>query len=94
MKEKSKVSQLLKDFYYIGITQFGVKVKIVWSDNGSEFTSAPMKTFHREQGIIHQRSYVDTPQHNGRIERKQHCILNVARALRFQANLPIECWGE
>lgn len=51
-------------------------------------------TFFREHGILHETSCVHTPQQNGRAERKHRHILNISRALRFQANLPIEFWGE
>ena len=75
-------------------TQFSAKVKIIRSDNGREFTSGTMNNFYTENGIVQQTSCVDTPRQNGRVERKHRHILNVARALRFQANLPIEFWGE
>ncbi|CAA7020467.1 unnamed protein product [Microthlaspi erraticum] len=67
--------------------QFGKKIKIVRSDNGTEFTSFASE--FREQGIRHQTSCVGTPQQNGRVERKHRHILNVARALLFQSSLPV-----
>ena len=94
MSEKSEASQLLMDFCVMVETQFGTKVKTIRSDNGYEFTSNLMKKFYREKGIIHHTTCVDTPQQNSRVERKHRHILNVARALRFQAHLPLEFWGE
>lgn len=67
-------------------------MKTIRSDNGTEFTC--LRNYFRDRGIIHETSCVGTPQQNGRVERKHRHILNVARALRFQANLPIEFWGE
>lgn len=34
------------------------------------------------------------PQQNGVVRRKHRNILDMARALRFEANLPIQFWGE
>jgi len=65
MKEKSEASQLVRDFCAMVNTQFETKVKIIRSDNESEFTSKPMKKFYAEHGMVHQTSCVDTPQQNG-----------------------------
>ena len=94
MKEKGEVSKILKEFIVMIRNQFHKGIKVVRSDNGSEFTSRPMQTFYGEHEILRESSCVDTPQQNGRMERKHRHILNVARALRFQANLPIQFWGE
>ena len=61
MNEKSEASELLMDFCAMINTQFGVKVKIIKSDNGVEFKSNPMKRFDRDNGVIHETTYVDTP---------------------------------
>ena len=92
LADKREVSRMLLNFFSLIKTQFDKHVKIFRSDNGTEFMC--MKNYFFERGIIFQTSCVSTPQQNGRVERKHRHILNVARALRFQGNLPIEFWGE
>lgn len=59
------------------------------SDNGDKFS---MTAFFNEKGIIHQRTCVETPQQNEIVERKYQHLLNVARFLRFHANISLEYW--
>ncbi|KAD5317239.1 hypothetical protein E3N88_17185 [Mikania micrantha] len=53
-----------------------------------------MKAFYSEQGISLETTCPHTPQQNGVAERKHRHLLEVARAIRFEANLPIRFWGE
>ena len=53
-----------------------------------------MKKFYQNKGIIHETSYTNTSQQNGAMERKHDHLLNVARVLYFQANLPIHFQGK
>lgn len=89
---KSEVKTVLRNFCAYAEKQFNKSVKIVRSDNGTEFTC--LRSYFGEKGIIYQTSCVATPQQNGRVERKHRHILNVARALLIQAKLLIKFWGE
>jgi hypothetical protein len=94
MHVKSETKTILQSFFSMVKTQFNSCIQQVRSDNGSEFLSNDMQKYFSERGIIHQRSCVGTPQQNGVVERKHRHILEVARALRFQAHLPLQFWGE
>lgn len=92
LENKSEAPAHLKIFFSLTERQFETKVHTIRSDNGSEFLC--LMDFFQKNGIRHETSCVGTSQQNGRVERKHRHILNVARALRFQANLPIKYWGE
>lgn len=53
-----------------------------------------MHDFYPKEGIVLETSCPHTPQQNGVVERKHRHLLETARALRFQANLPKSFWGE
>ena len=87
MEHKFETSCLIQSFYNLVFTQFKVPIKIIISDNGPEFA---LNSFYASKCVIHQLSYVETPQQNVVVERKHQHLLAIARALRFQANLPLK----
>ena len=87
MKHKSEASYLIQSFYNMILTQFKLPIKFIKCDNGPEFA---LVSFYASKGIIYQLSCVETPRQNFVVERKHQDLLTVARALRFQANLPLK----
>ena len=91
LENKSSVSSIFPDFIQLVETQYQKQIKAIRSDNAPElsFTSL-LKT----KGIIHYFSCAYTPQQNSVVERKHQHILNVARSLLFQSNIPLSYWGD
>jgi len=91
LKTKSEVLTVFPAFIQQVENQYKVKVKAVRSDNAPElkFTS-----FYAEKGIVSFHSCPETPEQNSVVERKHQHILNVARALMFQSQVPLSLWGD
>lgn len=43
--------------------------------------------------VLFTKARVNTPQQNGRVERKHRQLLEIVRALRFQSAVPKHFWG-
>lgn len=93
MSTKLQVFGILKAFVLMIKTQYGMIIKQVRSDNGSEFLNKNVHQFFTENGILHQTSCVYTPQQNGVVERKHRTLLQVARAMMMHSNLPSKFWS-
>lgn len=90
LKSKSEARFHLLSFRSLVETQFSLKIKVIRTDNGPEFT---IPSFYASNRILHQIFCVKTPQENGLVKRKHQHILNVSRALLFHAHLPKIFWS-
>ena len=88
IKENSKTFSIFKQFHSMVQTQFNSKIKIVCTDNGTEYFSNILRSYFKDNDIIHHSSCVNTPQQNGIAERKNRHLLEVAHTLMFQSNVP------
>jgi len=91
MKNKSEVSNIFPVFVKLIFTQYNAKIKAIRSDNVKELA---FTKFVKEQGMIHQFSCAYTPQQNSVVERKHQHLLNIARSLLFQSNVPLQYWSD
>ncbi|XP_074305524.1 uncharacterized protein LOC141640740 [Silene latifolia] len=94
LEYKNQAYDYIKQFYEFAKTHFNQKIKIIRSDNAWEFDDKLCKEFFVSNGIVHQTSIVDRPQQNGIVERKHRHLLEIGRALRFMAGLPLQYWGD
>lgn len=91
MKNKSEVLTVFPIFVQHVKTQYNTDIKVIRSDNAPELAFTNLIQKH---GIFHQYSCAYTPQQNSVVERKHQHILNVARALLFQSNIPLVYWSD
>ncbi|GJS79495.1 putative ribonuclease H-like domain-containing protein [Tanacetum coccineum] len=91
---KDETSEILKTFITGIENLIDLKVKVIRCDNGTEFKNRVMNQFCEMKGIKREFSVARTPQQNGVAERKNMTLIEVARTMLADSNLPTTFWAE
>lgn len=94
LKNKSEVSKILATMIIDVEHGSGNRVKVVVSDNGSEFQNKANELLFLKEGIKHLFSPPYVPQQNGMIEREIRTIKGMARTMLLGSELGIEAAHE
>ena len=94
MKNKDEVFSKFKEFKALIENHTEKKIKTFQSDNGREFTSNEFKELCKESGIKRELSTPYNPQQNGIAEWKNRTIMEAARAMLHDQDIPMHLWAE
>nr|GEZ50266.1 putative ribonuclease H-like domain-containing protein [Tanacetum cinerariifolium] len=91
---KDETSPILKTFITGLENQLSLKVKVIKSDNGTEFKNHDLNQFCRMKEIKKEFSVPRTPQQNGIAERKNRTLIEASRTMLADSLIPIPFWTE
>ncbi|GJU29873.1 putative ribonuclease H-like domain-containing protein [Tanacetum coccineum] len=91
---KDETSGILKTFITEIENQLDNKVKVIRSDNRTEFKNSIMNQFCEMKGIKREFSVARTPQQNGVAERRNRTLIKAARTMLVDSKFPTTFWAE
>ncbi|KAM1032295.1 hypothetical protein ACFX2I_035891 [Malus domestica] len=94
LRYKSDAFSCFKKFKAMTELQTGLKVKCLRSDRGGEFLSSEFNHFCDTEGIQRQLSLAYTPQQNGVVERKNRTVIEMAKSMLHDKEMPYYMWAE
>lgn len=94
LKNKSDAFEVFREVKNLLERQSGRKIKFVQSDRGTEYLGNRFNSLLKELGIARRLTVKHTPQQNGRAERKNRTLLDIARCMLIQSGLPVGFWAE
>ncbi|GJW34295.1 putative ribonuclease H-like domain-containing protein [Tanacetum coccineum] len=94
LASKDETSGILQTFIRQIENQLSHRVKIIRSDNGTEFKNRDMLEFCGNKGIKQEYSNARTPQQNGVAERMNKTLIEAARTMLADSLLPTTFWAE
>ncbi|GJR47282.1 zinc finger, CCHC-type containing protein [Tanacetum coccineum] len=71
-----------------------MKMRMLRTDRGGEFTSNEFTKYCKENGIARQLTAPYSPQQNGVVERRNRTVLSTTRSMMKAMKLPLTFWAE
>jgi transposase InsO family protein len=94
LQDKYQTQETLKGFLRWAQNEFGLRIKKIRSDNGTEFKNSQIERFLEDEGNKHEFSSPYTPQQNGVVERKNRTLLDMARTMLDEYKTLDRFWAE
>lgn len=94
LKRKNETFRVFQEFKAMVETQTGRKIKILRSDNGTEYVNGQMDALLKRHGILHQTTMPHTPEQNGLAEKMNRTLIEKAKAMIFDSGLHLKFWAE
>jgi hypothetical protein len=84
----------MKSYIEMVKTKFNRRPKLIRSDRGREYLSQDLIDYLKKNGVKTQTTAPYTPQQNGKAERKNRYLLEMARTMILESGLEKKYWGE
>lgn len=94
LKTKDEALKCFQQYKAEVENQLNRSIKIIRSDNGTEFCNNKFDDFLMSHGIVHHKTNPYTPEQNGLSERYNRTIVEKAKCLLFEAGLEKRFWAE
>lgn len=94
IRHKNEVAACFEQYIKSAHTQTGNMIKTIMSDNGTEYTDQAFVEIAKKNGIEIGRSSVYTPQQNGRAERENRTLIEMARTMLLTHGMSKRFWAE
>ena len=94
LKSKDEVLETFLVWKKMVENQTGRKIKVLRSDNGTEYRNDQFSYFCKKEGISRHFTVRDTPQQNGVAERMNRTLLEKVRCMLSNAGFGKQFWAE
>lgn len=94
IKRKSAVYKCFIKFRKMAEKQSEHSIKVLRSDNGTEYFNNAFKKYCEHSGILQQRTAIHTPQQNGVAERMNRTLLEKVRCMLIDSGVSKSFWAE